>query len=55
MQKILIIENEKDILKSVKAILTEEGYKCYEALNSKDALNIFSSYEIDLILLFLKI
>ena len=51
MQKILIIDDEKDILKSVKAILTEEGYKCYEALNSKDALNIFSSYEIDLILL----
>ena len=43
MKQILIIDDEKDILKSVNAILTEEGYKCYEALNSKDALNIYNS------------
>ena len=41
MKQILIIDDEKDILKSVNAILTEEGYKCYEATNSKDALNIY--------------
>ena len=35
MKQILIIDDEKDILRSVNAILTEEGYKCYEALNSK--------------------
>ncbi len=51
MKQILIIDDEKDILKSVNAILTEEGYKCYEALNSKDALNIYNSQKIDLILL----
>ena len=51
MKQILIIDDEKDILKSVNAILTEEGYKCYEATNSKDALNIYNSQKIDLILL----
>ena len=51
MKNILIIDDEKDILKSVNAILTEEGYKCYEALNSSDALNIYNTYKIDLILL----
>ena len=51
MKQILIIDDEKDILKSVNAILSEEGYKCYEALNSKDALNIYNSQKIDLILL----
>ena len=51
MKQILIIDDEKDILKSVNAILSEEGYKCYEALNSKDALNIFNSHKIDLVLL----
>ena len=51
MKQILIIDDEKDILKSVNAILTEEGYKCYEAANSNDALNIFNSHKIDLILL----
>ena len=51
MKKILIIDDEKDILKNVSAILTEEGYMCYEALNSNDALNIYNSHKIDLILL----
>ena len=51
MKHILIIDDEKDILKSVNAILTEEGYKCYEATNSKDALNIYNNQNIDLILL----
>ena len=51
MKQILIIDDEKDILKSVNAILTEEGYKCFEALNSNDAFNIFNSHKIDLILL----
>ena len=51
MKNILIIDDEKDILKSVNAILTEEGYRCHEALNSNDALNIFNSHKIDLILL----
>ncbi len=51
MKHILIIDDEKDILKSVNAILTEDGHKCYEALNSNDALNIYNSHKIDLILL----
>ena len=51
MKNILIIDDEKDILKSVNAILTEEGYHCHEALNSKDALNMYNSHKIDLILL----
>ena len=51
MKQILIIDDEKDILKSINAILSEEGYKCYEAVNSNDAINLFNSHKIDLILL----
>ena len=51
MKQILIIDDEKDILRSVNAILTEAGYKCYEALNSNEAFNIYNSNKIDLILL----
>ncbi len=51
MKQILIIDDEKDILKSVNTILSEEGYKCYEAVNSNDAINLFNSHKIDLILL----
>ena len=51
LNEILIIDDEKDILRSVNAILTEVGYKCYEALNSSEAFNIYNSKKIDLILL----
>ena len=51
MKQILIIDDEKDILRSVNAILTESGYKCYEAINSNEAFNIYNSNKIDLILL----
>ena len=51
MKQILIIDDEKDILKSINAILSEEGYKCYEAVDSNDAINLFNSHKIDLILL----
>ena len=51
MKRVLIIDDEKDILKSVDVILTEEGYTCYSALNSSEALNIFNNHKIDLILL----
>ena len=51
MRRVLIIDDEKDILKSVNAILTEEGYTCHSALNSSEALNIFNKHKIDLILL----
>ncbi len=51
MKHILIIDDEMDILTNVKAILNDEGFICYLATNSNQALEIIKSNNIDLLLL----
>lgn len=47
---ILIVDDEKDILKSLARILDGEGYQCYIAENSRYALDILNNNHIEIVL-----
>ena len=49
--KVLIIDDEKDICFLISEILRDEDYITTSSNNSKDALNIFSTFNPDLIIL----
>ena len=48
---ILVIDDQEDILKNIKAILEDELYKVDIALNSKESLNLINTKNYDLIIL----
>lgn len=50
-KKILIVDDEKDILELLDYHLTKEGYKTMKAFNGKDALKIAKDFLPDLVLL----
>lgn len=50
-QKILIIEDERDIVEMVEYNLKEEGYSTLSALNGEDGINLARSERPDLIVL----
>ena len=51
MYNILVCDDEKDIVSALRIYLTAEGYKVYEANNGKEALDIMSKQDIQLILM----
>ena len=51
MHKILIIDDEKDICFLISEILKDEKYITTSALNSDEALKLFSNYKPDLVIL----
>ena len=51
MNNILICDDEKDIVSALKIYLSAEGYRCFEAYNGKEALEILEKEEIHLVLL----
>ena len=51
MEKILLVDDEPDILEFLKYNLTKEGYKVYTALNGKDAIEIAQTHKPHLIIL----
>ncbi len=51
MHKILICDDEKDIVSALKIYLSAEGYATFEAYNGKEALSILEKEEIHLVLL----
>ena len=51
MYRILICDDEKDIVSALKIYLTAEGYESFEAYNGKEALKILESEEVHLALL----
>lgn len=53
-QNILIVDDEPDILKSLETILSHEGYKIKKATNGLEAIEIFNSESIDLVITDLK-
>ena len=51
MSRVLIVDDESDICFLISEILNDESYICESANNSTDALNKFSSFNPDLIIL----
>lgn len=51
MKKILIVDDEQDIVESLKFVLEGCNYSCYCAYNGEDGLNLARGIEPDLIIL----
>lgn len=52
---ILVVDDEPEIIKCLSAILEDEGYRTFCALNGSSALKIINEESIDLVLLDLKL
>ncbi len=51
MKKILIVDDEQDIVESLKFVLESSGYTCYCAYNGEDGLNMARDLMPDLLIL----
>ena len=51
MKKILIVDDEQDIVESLKFVLEVSGYTCYCAFNGEEGLRMAKELSPDLILL----
>ena len=51
MKKILIVDDEQDIVESLKFVLEVSGYVCYTAYNGEDGLRLAKELVPDLIIL----
>lgn len=51
MYKILVCDDEKDIVSAVRIYLSSEGYTVYEAYNGKEALEVIQKNEVHLVLM----
>lgn len=51
MQRILVVEDEKEIAEAIKIYLEEEGYEVIICLNSEKAISLFKQNEFQLVLL----
>ena len=51
MKKILIVDDEQDIVESLKFVLEVSGYVCYTAFNGEDGLRLAKEIMPDLIIL----
>lgn len=53
-KRILLVDDERDALKVISAILSDDGYEVYTATNGVDALNLFEEHNINVVLADLK-
>lgn len=53
-KRILLVDDERDALKVISAILSDDGYEVYTADNGADALNMFEEHNINVVLADLK-
>ena len=51
MKKVLIVDDEQDIVESLKFVLEAEEYECYTAFNGEDGLKTAKEIIPDLIIL----
>lgn len=51
MKKILIVDDEQDIVESLKFVLDTSGYNCFTAYNGEDGLKLAKELMPDLIIL----
>ena len=49
-KKILVIDDDQDIIESISAVLKSEGYKVFTATNGKDGFDKFKNEKPDLVL-----
>ena len=49
--QILVVEDEEKIVEFIESYLANSGYRVYKAFNGREALRIFNSEKIDLVLL----
>jgi DNA-binding response OmpR family regulator len=51
MNKVLIIDDEQDVLDLAQEILEEEGYEVYSTVDGEETFDLVSSFKPDLVLL----
>ncbi len=51
MYKILVVDDEEDVLDLAATVLETEGYKVYTAVDGEEALNLITLHKPDLVLL----
>jgi CheY-like chemotaxis protein len=51
MTRILIIDDNDEVRKSIKNILNKEGYETLEASNGEDGISILKKQKVDLLLM----
>ena len=51
MYKLLICDDEKEIVEAISIYLSGEGYKVYKCYNGKEALNCIEQNDIDLVIM----
>lgn len=51
MYKILICDDEKEIVEAISIYLSSEGYKVFKSYNGKEALNCIENNDIDLVIM----
>lgn len=51
MNKILIVDDEKNVISSFKKILTQEGYEIFTASNAEEGLSVFENNPINLVIM----
>ena len=51
MNKILIVDDEKNVLSSFKKVMSQEGYEIFTAANAEEGLSITKNNSIDLLIM----
>ena len=51
MARVLIVDDERDVVELVKFLLERDGHQVYEAFNGREALEVVASSNPDLIVL----
>ena len=51
MYRILVCDDEKDIVSALKIYLMADGYQVFEAYNGREALEILKNEDIHLVLM----
>ena len=51
MSKILVCDDDKDIVEAIDIYLTQEGYQVLEAYNGEEAIKVLKEEEVDLLII----
>ena len=51
MSKILVCDDDKDIVDAIDIYLTQEGYQVLKAYNGEEAIKVLKEKEVDLLII----